>query len=50
LASEWREAEQVIRDTASYKGELPRLRGAVCDDCAKAIFRRRAESEDALAA
>ena len=50
LGSEWREAEQVIRDTASYNGELPRLRGAVCDDCAKAIFRRRAESEDALAA
>jgi hypothetical protein len=48
--SEWHEAERVIRDTMSYEGELPRLLGAVCDDCAKAIFRRRAESEDALAA
>jgi hypothetical protein len=26
LGSEWREAERVIRDTASYEGELPRRR------------------------
>jgi hypothetical protein len=48
--SEWLEAERVIRDTVSYEGELPRLRGAVCDDCAKAILRRRENREDALAA
>jgi hypothetical protein len=48
--SEWLEAERVIRDTTSYEGELPRLRGAVCDDCANEIFRRRADSGDALAA
>jgi hypothetical protein len=48
--SVWIAAEHVIRYIKSYDGELPRLRGAVCDDCAEAISRRRAEWEDALAA
>jgi hypothetical protein len=49
--SEWLDAEHVIRDIKSYDGELPRLQGAaVCDDCAEAISRRRADWQDALAA
>jgi hypothetical protein len=48
--SEWLDAEHVIRDTTSYDDELPRLRGAVCDDCAKLISRRRMDSEGAVAA
>jgi hypothetical protein len=48
--SEWLDAEHAIRDTSSYDGELPRLYGAVCDDCAEAISRRRADWEDAVAA
>jgi hypothetical protein len=48
--SEWLDAEHVIRDIKSYDGELPRLHGAVCDDCAEAISRRRADWEDAVAA
>ena len=48
--SEWLDAEHVIRDLKSYDGELPRLQGAVCDDCAEAISRRRADWQDALAA
>ncbi len=48
--SEWLDAEDVIRDTKSYDDQLPRLRGAVCNDCAEAIFRRRADWENALAA
>ena len=47
---EWLDAERVISDIKSYDGELPRFHGAVCDDCADAIFRRRAEWEDQLAA
>ena len=43
-------AEHVIRDLKSYDDELPRLHGAVCDDCAEAISRRRADRENALAA
>ena len=48
--SEWLDAEHVIRDIKSYDDELPRLHGAVCDDCAEAISRRRVDGEDALAA
>jgi hypothetical protein len=49
-SSEWFDAEHVIRDIKSYDDELPRLHGAVCDDCAEAISRRRAVGENALAA
>lgn len=48
--SEWLDAEHVIRHIKSYEYELPRLNGAVCDDCAETIFRRRADWKDALAA
>ena len=48
--SEWVDAEHVIRDMKSYDSDLPRLRSAVCDECADAIFRRRAEWEHAMAA
>jgi hypothetical protein len=48
--SDWLDAEDVIRDIRSYDDDLPRLRGAVCNDCAELILRRRAEVEDALAA
>ena len=49
-SSEWLDAEDVIRHIKSYDDELPRLHGAVCDDCAEAISRRRVDGEDALAA
>ncbi len=48
--SEWLDAEHVIRATTSYDDELPRLHGAVCDDCAKAISHRRVDGGDAVAA
>jgi hypothetical protein len=48
--SEWLDAEHVVRDIKSYDSELPRLRGTVCNDCAEAISRRRADREDAVAA
>jgi hypothetical protein len=48
--SEWLDAERVIRDIKSYDDELPRLHGAVCDDCTEAISRRRLDRQDALAA
>jgi hypothetical protein len=49
--SEWLDAEHVIRDIKSYDDELPRLDGAVCDDCAGAISRRRIEEkQEAVAA
>jgi hypothetical protein len=48
---EWLEAERVIRETRSYEFDTPpRLRGAVCDDCAESIFSRRAEDEEPVAA
>ena len=47
--AEWFPAERVIREIKSYDDELPRLRAAVCDDCAEAISRRRT-GEEALAA
>ena len=45
--SDWLEAERVIRDIKSYDDDLPRLRGAVCNDCAELIVRRRADAADA---
>ena len=48
--SDWLEAERVIRDIKSYDDDLPRLRGAVCNDCAELIVRRRVDAADALAA
>jgi hypothetical protein len=48
--SEWLEAEQVINETRSYELQAPpRLRSAVCDDCAESIFSRRAQSEPVAA-
>ncbi len=47
---EWLDAEHVIRDIKSYDGRLPRFHGAVCDDCAEAIARRRADWDHAVAA
>jgi hypothetical protein len=49
-SSVWLNAEHVIRDLKSYDDELPRLHGAVCDDCAEAISRRRADGQNAVAA
>ena len=48
--SEWLDAEHVVRDIKSYDHDLPQLHSAVCDDCAEAISRRRADWEDAVAA
>ena len=48
--SEWLDAERVVREINSYDGELPRLHGAVCDDCAEAISRRRTGEQVAVAA
>ena len=44
--SEWLDAEHVIKDISSYDDELPRLHGAVCDDCDEAISRRRAHGQN----
>jgi hypothetical protein len=49
-SSEWLDAEHVIRDIKSYDDGVPRLHGAVCDDCAETISRRRADRENALVA
>jgi NMD protein affecting ribosome stability and mRNA decay len=44
--SEWREAEQVIRELRSYELEAPpRLHSAVCEVCAESIFSRRVSEE-----
>jgi hypothetical protein len=44
--SEWREAEQVIRELRSYELEAPpRLHSAVCEVCAESIFTRRVAEE-----
>ena len=48
--SEWLDAERVIRDTSSYDDELPRLHGAVCNDCVEAISRRRADAQNPVVA
>ena len=48
--SEWMEAERVIREIRSYELEAPpRLQSAVCDECAEAIFSRRAQEEPVAA-
>jgi hypothetical protein len=47
--SEWLAAERVIRDSRTYDDELPRLHGAICEDCAEAIARRRATAQTAMA-
>ncbi len=44
--SEWREAEQLIRELRSYEFEAPpRLHSAVCEVCAESIFSRRVAEE-----
>ena len=49
--SDWIETEDVSRELRSYElPDLPQLQSAVCDDCADAIFDRRARNEDAVAA
>jgi hypothetical protein len=49
--SAWIEPEDVITALRSYELESPpRLLPGICDDCADAIFDRRARSEDAVAA
>lgn len=41
--SGWLEAEHVIHEIRSYELDAPpHLRSAVCDDCADAIYSRRA--------
>jgi hypothetical protein len=48
--SEWQEAESVIRELRSYElAAPPHLQPAVCDDCAEAIFGRRAGREPVAA-
>jgi len=45
--SAWIEAEEVIRELRSYELPVaPRLQSGVCDDCADAIFDRRAHAEE----
>jgi NMD protein affecting ribosome stability and mRNA decay len=49
--SQWLDAEQVIRELRSYELESPpHLDAAVCEACAEAIFARRAQSEEPVAA
>jgi hypothetical protein len=49
--SEWLEAEHVIREIRSYELEAPpRLDWGVCDACAEAIFSRRAQEGEPVAA
>jgi hypothetical protein len=49
--SEWVEAERVIRELRSYDlYELPRLHSRVCELCAEAIFSRRMQAVETLAA
>src|SRR5256885_14713781 len=49
--SAWVEPEDVITELRSYDLEAPpRLLPGVCDDCADAIFDRRAGIEEAIAA
>jgi hypothetical protein len=45
--SAWIEAAEVIRELRSYElPAAPRLQSGVCDDCADAIFDRRAQAEE----
>lgn len=49
--SAWVEPEDVITELRSYDLEAPpRLLPGVCDDCADAIFDRRARTEEPVAA
>ena len=50
--SEWIEAERVISEIRSFElAAPPRLQSGVCDDCAEAIFARRARvAEEPIAA
>ena len=49
--SAWIEADAVIAQLRSYELDTPpRLLAGVCDDCADAIFDRRAQTEGAIAA
>jgi hypothetical protein len=50
--SEWIEAERVISEIRSFELVAPpRLESGVCDDCAEAIFARRARvAEEPIAA
>jgi hypothetical protein len=49
--SAWLEPEDVITELRSYELEtLPTLLPGVCDDCADAIFGRRARLEEMVAA
>jgi hypothetical protein len=48
---QWLEAERVIREIRSYElAAPPRLRAAVCENCAESIFSRRAHHEEPVAA
>ena len=43
--------EQVIRELRTFELErAPQLHGVICDECVDGILRRRAESDEALAA
>jgi hypothetical protein len=50
--SDWIEAERVINEIRSFElAAPPRLQSGVCDDCAEAIFARRARvAEEPIAA
>jgi hypothetical protein len=50
--SKWMDAERVIRELRSFEHvSPPRLQPGVCEDCAEAIFARRARAaEDSIAA
>jgi hypothetical protein len=49
-ASAWVAPEDVIAELRSYELETPpRLLPGVCDDCADAIFDRRARIEEVIA-
>jgi hypothetical protein len=48
---QWVQAELVIRELRSYDLPAPpRLRSAICDDCAEAILSRRAQDREPMAA
>lgn len=49
--ADWIEATHVIRQIRSYESDAPpRLRPGICEQCAEPILRRRAESQQSLAA
>jgi hypothetical protein len=49
--SAWVEPEALITELRSYELDTPpRLLPGVCDDCADAIFDRRARTEEVIAA